>query len=150
MDLYANKNIKITKNALTGKEISILYEKHSEKISGVNLKKASLNKKFYSTSTKSTIELNTNDKLKNDNYLSYISPLKPKKSKSLSKVINIQDKKSFSAMDIETIEFKGKEIPVSISIRTKNKLEIFIIAQNLFLIEADMAIIDVEVAIEEF
>ena len=67
----------------------------------------------------------------------------------MSKVINIQDKKSFSAMDIETIEFKGKEIPVSISIRTKNKLEIFIIAHNLFLIDADMAIIDVEVAIEE-
>jgi hypothetical protein len=31
MDLYANKKIKITKNAVTGKELLNLYEKHSDK-----------------------------------------------------------------------------------------------------------------------
>lgn len=44
MDLYANKKIKITKNALTGKEILFLYDKHSDNIAGVNFKKDSLNK----------------------------------------------------------------------------------------------------------
>lgn len=38
MDMYANKKIKITKNALTGKEILFLYDKHSDKIAGVNIK----------------------------------------------------------------------------------------------------------------
>ena len=33
-------------------------------------------------------------------------------------------------MDIETIEFNGKEIPISVSIKTANKLKIFIIDHN--------------------
>jgi metal-dependent hydrolase (beta-lactamase superfamily II) len=55
MDLYANKNIKITRNALTGRDLLTLSEKHSDKKRGLNFKKASLNKKFYTT--KSTFDL---------------------------------------------------------------------------------------------
>ena len=60
-------------------------------------------------------------------YLNYITPIK--QPKSMSKVINIieQNKSSFSSMDIETMEFNGQELPISISIKTKNISEIFII-----------------------
>jgi hypothetical protein len=134
MDLYANKKIKITKNALTGTEILFLYEKGSDKISGLKFKKDSLNKKFYST--KAT------DKSENDKYLSYITPLKAKKSKAISKVINIQDKqkKPFSVMDIETMGLKGQEIPVSISIKTANILKLFVIDHSLLKIDVESAI----------
>ena len=47
MDLYANKKIKISKNALTGQETLILYEKHSDNIKGVNLKKQKQKKDFF-------------------------------------------------------------------------------------------------------
>ena len=47
MDLYANKKIKISKNALTGQETLILYEKHSDNIKGVNLKKKKKKKRFF-------------------------------------------------------------------------------------------------------
>jgi hypothetical protein len=99
MDLYANKKIKITKNALTGEELLTLT-----------------NKKFYST----------NSSQKDDKYLSYITPIK--EPKSISKVINLteQNKNSFSAMDIETMDFNGKELPISISIKTKNISKIFL------------------------
>jgi hypothetical protein len=40
------KIFKISNNALTGKEILFLYEKHSDKIEGVSVKKDSLNKKI--------------------------------------------------------------------------------------------------------
>ena len=147
MDLYANKRIKITKNAISGDETFILYEKHSEKIAGVKfkIKNDSLNKKFYSTCTKPTYfntNLKTNENLKNDNYLSYITPLKPRKSKSVSKVINIEDKqkKPFSVMDIETMEFDGEEIPVSISIKTENNLKLFIIDHNLLKTDVERGI----------
>jgi len=54
MDSYANKTkIKITKNALTGKELLLLYDKHSDQITGVNIKN-DLNTKFYSTDTTKT------------------------------------------------------------------------------------------------
>jgi hypothetical protein len=43
-------------------------------------------------------------------------------------------------MDIETIEFNGKEIPCSISIKTGNNLKIFIIEQNQVLTAVDIAI----------
>jgi hypothetical protein len=43
-------------------------------------------------------------------------------------------------MDIETIEFKGKEIPISISIKTENNLKIFIIDHNQILIDLDIGI----------
>ena len=33
----------------------------------------------------------------------------------------------FSAMELETMEVKGEEIPISISIKTKNNLKIFIL-----------------------
>jgi len=136
-----NKNIKITRNALTGKELLILYEKHSEKIEGINLKKtSSLKKRFYSTKT--TFDLNKNLNKKNEIYLSYITPLKPKKYKSISKVINIQDKKKkpFTVMDIETIGLEGKEIPISISIKTANNLKIFLIDHNLLVTDVELAI----------
>ena len=45
-------------------------------------------------------------------------------------------------MDIETIEFSGKEIPISVSIKTENNLKIFIIDHNQILIDLDMAIAD--------
>jgi len=144
MDLYANKRIKITKNALSGKETLLLYDKHSDNIAGIKFKKDYLNKKFYSTKTTFNTNLKTKDKLKNDNYLSYITPLKPRKSKSVSKVINIEDKqkKPFSVMDIETQGFNGEEIPVSISIKTENKLKLFIIDHNLLKIDVERGIKD--------
>jgi hypothetical protein len=147
MDLYANRKIKITKNALTGQVISILYDKHSNNIAEVKFKKDYLNKRYYSTSIKETsnTKLKTNDNLKNDKYLSYITPLKAKKNKSVSKVINIKDKpnkKPFSVMDIETMGFNNKEIPVSISIKTENNLKLFIIDHNLLKIDVEMAIKD--------
>jgi hypothetical protein len=144
MDLYANKKIKITKNALTGKEIVFLYDKNSNKLAGVSFKKDSLNKRFYSTSSNSSNSSKTNDILKNDKYLSYISPLKPRKSKSVSKVINIPDKqkKHFSVMDIETMGFNGKEIPISISIKTENNLKLFIINHNLLKINVESSLKD--------
>lgn len=70
------------------------------------------NKNFYSTKVKD---------LKNDNY---ITPIKLKKED-----IN-KSPLSFSAMDIETLEINNKEIPVSISIKTKLTSKIFIIDQN--------------------
>jgi hypothetical protein len=48
----------------------------------------------------------------------------------MSKILPIltnQTVKSFSAMDIETMDFNGKELPISISIKTKNITKIFII-----------------------
>jgi hypothetical protein len=47
----------------------------------------------------------------------------------MSKIIPLDEliKKWFSAMDIETMEYMGEEIPISISIKTKNKLKIFIL-----------------------
>ena len=147
MDLYTNKRIKITKNALTGRETLILSEKHSGTNTELKFKNSELKKRFYSC--KSTLDLKTNtnlktnpikDNLKKDKYLSYITPLKNQKSNTFSKVIKIQDKKSFSVMDIETIEFKGKEIPISISIKTSNNLKLFIIDHNLLKIDVEMAI----------
>ncbi len=148
MDLYANKKIKITKNALTGTEILFLYEKGSDQISGLKFKKDSLNTKFYSTKA-SDNSLNTkfystkaSDNSKNDKYLSYIIPLKPKKSKAISKVLNIQDKqkKPFSVMDIETMGLNGKEIPVSISIKTANILKLFVIDHSLLKTDVESAV----------
>jgi hypothetical protein len=37
MDLYANKKIKITKNAITGKDVLFLSDKHSYKLAGGKL-----------------------------------------------------------------------------------------------------------------
>jgi hypothetical protein len=71
MDLYANKKIKITNNALTGSELITLRDKHSENNTALNLEKASLNKRSYITSTKSNLKA---DNLQNDKYLTYITP----------------------------------------------------------------------------
>jgi hypothetical protein len=49
----------------------------------------------------------------------------------------LEKRKSFSAMDIETMEFKGKELPISISIRTKNYNKIFTLASVINLFVAD-------------
>jgi DNA polymerase type B, organellar and viral len=125
MDLYANKKIKITRNAVTGEELLTITNKQPIKNSGFNL-----GKKFYSTKSNNGIPLvegYNNSKKTNDKYLSYITPIK--QPKSLAEVVSLrgQDKKSFSAMDIETIDFKGKELPVSISIKTRNITKIFTI-----------------------
>ena len=45
-------------------------------------------------------------------------------------------------MDIETMGFNNKEIPVSISIKTANNLNLFIIDHNLLKIDVEMAIKD--------
>ena len=146
MDLYANKKIKITKNVLTKSETFILYNKHTNNIAGVKVKKDSLNKKFYSTKTNFNTNIKKDDKLKKDkdNYLSYITPLKPRKSKSISKVIKIEDKpkKPFSVMDIETLGFNDEEIPITISIKTENNLNLFIIDQTLLKIDVERGIKD--------
>jgi hypothetical protein len=75
--------------------------------------------------------------------------LKPTKPKSFSKVINIKNQRLFSVMDIETVEFKNKEIPACISIKTNNNLKIFIIESDLFIRDHNLAIIDVDIAIKE-
>ena len=74
---------------------------------------------FYSTNS-----INNKRRGVDDKYLSYITPINPRKP---SKITDIQDKKTFSAMDIETMEFNGKELPISISIKTKNITKLFII-----------------------
>ena len=142
MDLYANKKIKITKNALTGSETFVLYNKHTNNIAGVKVTKDSLNKKFYSTKTNFNTNIKTDENLKKDNYLSYITPLKPRKSKSVSKVINVEDKpkKPFSVMNIETLGFNDEEIPISISIKTENNLKLFIIDHTLLKIDVERGI----------
>ena len=153
MDMYANRKIKITNNALTGKEIFCLYEKNNkqkttntDKVAGVKFKKDYLNKKFYTTkaSFNTNFKTNDSDNFKKDKYLTYITPLKIRKSNSISKVINIQDKqkKPFSVMDIETMGLIGQEIPVSISIKTANNLKLFIIDHNLLKKDVEMAIKD--------
>jgi hypothetical protein len=111
MDNLVNTKIKITKNTLA--KGGFLGNKPLK--SGLHTN-ALLNNRFYSSKASET---------KEDKYLSYITPLKAKKS--ISKIINIQNKKSFSAMDIETMDFNGKELPISISIKTKNITKIFII-----------------------
>jgi hypothetical protein len=66
MDLYANKKIKISINALTGEETLLVSEKHLDnKLS--NTRKVFFNTKFYSTKTKNSYQ--------EDSYLSYIKPL---------------------------------------------------------------------------
>jgi len=114
MDLYANKKIKITKNATTGEELWTITNKQLNKNNGSNL-----GKRFYTTKSGLT---------KDNKYLSYITPIKHKQPKSLVELITAEtDKKPFSAMDIETMEFNGKEIPISISIKTRNISKLFII-----------------------
>lgn len=92
------------------------------------------------------LKTNDNDKLKFDKYLSDISPLKPRKYKNVSKVINIPDKqkKPFSVTDTETMGFNGNEIPVCIFIKTENNLNLFLIDLNLFKIDVEMGIKDYE------
>ena len=143
MDLYANKKIKITKNTLTGEETLILTNKHSVKNNSMlSLKTFSTftsssfraeDKKFYSTNSNSSSEgpLESRCFKKDDKYLSYITPIEPPKSKIAPYLID-QNKKPFSAADIETMDFKGTEVPISISIKTQNKIEIFIIDSNCF------------------
>lgn len=91
MDLYANKKFKITRNALTREDTLIVREKHLDKNKEFNLKKGFLNKNFYSTKSQ-------NSSQKEDNYLSYIIPLKQVKPRC--KVIPLVelDKRYFSAM----------------------------------------------------
>lgn len=63
----------------------------------------------------------------------------------MSKIIPFlieQNAKPFSAADIETMDFKGTEIPISISIKTQNKIEIFIIDSNKLLVELNIALKD--------
>ena len=130
MDLYANKKIKITRDTLTGEELLELKDKQSYNSNrarndkkGVLLSGGFSSKKFYSTSSK-----NGSD----NKYLGYITPLRAIKKNE--KVINkLKGKKPFSAMDIETIGINGKEIPISISIKTRSinpgKGKIFLIDQ---------------------
>jgi DNA polymerase type B, organellar and viral len=66
---------------------------------------------------------------KKDKYLSYISPIKAKKDPAFPS-LNITKPltpMSFSAMDIETMDISGLEVPISISIKTKIFTKIFII-----------------------
>jgi len=90
----------------------------------IESRKGIINKNFYSTnSTKST----------KDKYLSYITPIEP--PKSMSKIIPLIELKYkiFSAADIETMELNGVEIPISISIKTNHKTEIFSIDSDKLL-----------------
>jgi hypothetical protein len=111
MDHLNNKKIKITINALTGRNIMTITDKDVMNSLRRIYKKSSLeNKKFYSTKVSS-----------NNKYLNFITPIKKKDTFTSKEPI------AFSTMDIETIEFKGKEVPISISIKTRNVCKIFII-----------------------
>jgi hypothetical protein len=127
LDHLANKKIKITR--IAGRDIFTVTDKEVMKeLKEIKSRKDIINKKFYSTNTSPFKILSNPVKTKNsDNkYLNFITPIKPKKS--ISKIIDIIDEgKSFSAMDIETMDLKGVEIPISISIKTKNKIKVFII-----------------------
>jgi hypothetical protein len=109
MDHLANKKIKISINALTGRNIMTLTDKEVRRAIRNELLG---NKKYYSTDCRR----------QEDKYLNYITPIKPKKDTSNGKLPI-----AFSTMDVETIEFKGKEIPISISIKTRYTCKIFII-----------------------
>lgn len=109
MDHLANKKIKISINALTGRNVMILTDKEVRS----SIRKGFFgNKKFYSTDCR----------IQDNKYLNYITPIKPKKDTSNGKPPIV-----FSTMYVETIEFKGKEMPISISIKTKLTSKIFII-----------------------
>jgi hypothetical protein len=147
MDMYANKKIKITKSSVDSKEKLFLSEKHLKKPEWIPSKQSCLNKRFYTTNSNNpnphqNFKTKDKDKLEKNIYLSYITPLKARKSKAVSKVIDIQDKqkKPFSVTDIETMGYHGKEIPVSISVKTANTLKFFIINHNLLNIDVEQAI----------
>ena len=128
MDMYANKNIKITKNTLTGVELLTFNDKHSIKNS--NFK--NLGKKFYSSKPNFSKDNSKDD----SKYLTHITPFKLKKTKPESKEIDIldfitQDPKPFSGVDIETMAFNGKDYPISISIKTRNITKLFLIELKL-------------------
>jgi hypothetical protein len=139
MDLLANKKIKIIKNALTGEEIIVLSNIKLKNTSPLSAPNRSLpSNRFYSTN-------NLKKENANNKYLNYITPIKPKKS--FSKIINIgAESKPFSAMVIETMDFKdphdkkNKEVPISISIRTKNNSKIFIIDPVKLMKNLDLAL----------
>lgn len=127
MDLYANKKIKITKNALNESELTLTNKKLFQK-NGFSLNNLK-NRRFYSTS-----------KNKEDKYLSYITPIKQKKS--ISKVINLIEKKSkdFSVIDIETMDLNGQEYPICISFKNRSKENIFMIDHSKLLENIDKAL----------
>ena len=63
-------------------------------------------------------------------YLSYITPIKPKTTNTNPfglESLDIPTLKLFSAMVIETMDIVGKEIPICISIRTRNSSKLFLI-----------------------
>jgi hypothetical protein len=118
MDKFANKKIKITRNALTGRNILTITDKEVIQ----SIKKGFLgNKKFYSTNCASS------QSEKKDKYLGYITPIKSKTPTSILSISKQYEAIQFSAMDIETMDILGEEVPVSISIMTKNASKIFII-----------------------
>jgi DNA polymerase type B, organellar and viral len=124
MDNLTNKRIKISRSTIIGG--GFLGNKPLK--SGLHTN-ALLNR-FYTTSNKNT-----------DKYLSYITPLKP--NNKISKIINISNEgKPFSAMDIETMEFNNKEIPICISIKTKNFNKIFLIDSSKLLNNLNRALED--------
>jgi hypothetical protein len=144
MDMYANKKIKFTKSSVDYKEKLFVSEKHLKKPPS---NQACLNKRFYTTNSNNpnphpNFKTKDKDKLEKNIYLSYITPLKVRKSKPVSKVIDIQDKqkKPFSVSAIETLGYDGEEIPISISLKTANTLKFFIINHNLLNINVEQAI----------
>jgi hypothetical protein len=147
MDHLSNKHIKITRDAVTGRNILTITDKEvMSALKRRSIKSSLGNKKFYST-------LNS---IKNDKYLGYITPLKPEKDPNFPN-LNINKPttpKTFSAMDIETLGVNpcqgtgGKEIPIAISIRssvnpcqgTGSRTKIFLIDHNLLINDLNLAI----------
>jgi|BogFormECP03_OM3_1039632.scaffolds.fasta_scaffold00822_2 hypothetical protein len=81
------------------------------------------------------------EKSSDNKYLSFITPLKPKKSES--KIINITtvgEGKPFSSMDIETMCTNNVEVPVCISITTKTVSKIFLIDPVKLIDDLNLAI----------
>lgn len=140
MDNIANKKIKITRNVftITNKETPIGLGSKIGSIKGLlhnknfptthHTKNHNLNPIIKEFEIK---DLDLKDLEKKDKkYLGYITPLEPNQSTKKSvidEIINPSIRIPFSAMDIETITFKGIEVPISVSIKTGNTVKLFMI-----------------------
>ena len=137
LDLYANKKIKITKNALSGEELLEMSDKQS-----LGRNKIKFNNKSSDLARGGTRPYTTSKTplKKNDKYLSFITPIKPKPKSKFIEIIAEDRAQSFSSMDIETMDINNMEVPVIISITTKNISKIFLIDHIKLLDELNMPI----------
>jgi hypothetical protein len=131
MEYYYKVKDIVQENYVDGYPIDVIPIFHvrvwnMDNINNINIKGNIKNnqKRYYHTNAK-----NKNKKI---NYINYITPLENKISRQL---------KSLSTMDIETIDYNGKQIPIAISTAyAVNKSKLFLINRDLLLIDHDKAI----------